>query len=47
MFLLLFVLSLVLHVFGGLNIVDYILFQLLELLCKLLCVLEAGCPDLS
>ena len=31
-FLLLFVLSLVLHVFGGLNIVDYILFQLLGLL---------------
>ena len=29
MFLLLFVLSLALHVFGGLNIVDYILFQLL------------------
>ena len=27
--LLLFVLSLVLHVYGGLNIVDYILFQLL------------------
>ena len=30
--LLLFVLSLVLHVYGGLNIVDYILFQLLGLL---------------
>ena len=35
MFLLLFVLSLVLHVFGGLNIVDYILFQLLGLLLKI------------
>ena len=31
-FLLLFVHSLVLHVSGGLNIVDYILFQLLGLL---------------
>ena len=30
--LLLFVLSLALHVYGGLNIVDYILFQLLGLL---------------